>query len=157
MSRPPFTKRSDIVMTTMQAGRIRGHAPEETAVFRHPDYTLAKVRGDLDIATAPALREGLVAALGPGTAPLIVDLSAVSFCDAAGLAVLIGIRRRAAARGIVMLLAAPGPRLCALLRVTGLDRSLSVHQTVADAHAWSHTRDVTCPQPRAMASALIAC
>jgi anti-anti-sigma factor len=144
-------------MTTTHIGRAQGHPTRETAVFDHPDHTLVKVRGDLDIATAPALRERLVAALRPRTGPLILDLSGVSFCDAAGLAVLIGTQRRAAARGIVMLLAAPGPRLYALLEFTGLDRSLSVHQTVADARVWSRTHTgATRHQPHPVSSAIPA-
>ncbi|MEV0668536.1 STAS domain-containing protein [Actinomadura luteofluorescens] len=41
---------------------------------------------------------------------LILDLSAVTSADAAGLAVLIGIRRRAAGLGITLRLAAPARR-----------------------------------------------
>jgi anti-anti-sigma factor len=135
-------------MTTTHIGRAQGHPTRETGIFDHPDHTLVKVRGDLDIATAPALRERLVAALRPRTGPLILDLSGVSFCDAAGLAVLIGTQRRAGAHGIVMLVAAPGRQLRAMLSVTGLDRSLSIHPTVADAHAWALTHnDVTSVRP----------
>ncbi|GLZ09721.1 hypothetical protein Acsp03_71870 [Actinomadura sp. NBRC 104412] len=144
-------------MTTTHTARTEGHPTRETAVFAHPDHTLVRVRGDLDIATAPVLREQLIAALRPRTGPLILDLSGVSFCDAAGLAVLIGIQRRAVARGIVMLLAAPGPRLSALLELTGLDRGLSVHQTVTDARVWSRTHtDVIRHQPHRVSSAIPA-
>jgi anti-anti-sigma factor len=44
----------------------------------------------------------------------------VSFCDVAGLAVLIGTQRRATARGIIVRLAAPRPQVAKLLRITGL-------------------------------------
>ena len=64
---------------------------------------------------------------------LIIDLSGVSFCDVAGLAVLIGTQRRAIARGIVVRLAAPRPQVLKLLRITGLDHRLTICATLADA------------------------
>jgi hypothetical protein len=66
-------------------------------------------------------------------APGAIDLSGVSFCDATGLAVLIGTQRRARARGITVRLAAPRPQMTRLLRITGLDRSLTICATLADA------------------------
>ncbi|WP_433324459.1 STAS domain-containing protein [Spirillospora sp. CA-294931] len=111
----------------------------ELTVLRRTEHTIVKLRGELDIATAPVLREGLVAALRPGTRRLILDLAGVPFCDAAGLAVLIGTRRRAAALGIVLLLTSPGPQVTSVLRVTGLDRSLPVRASVTEALAGSDT------------------
>ena len=93
--------------------------------------TIVRLGGDLDIATAPALRERLHGMLRPGTRLLIIDLSGVSSCEVAGLAVLIGTQRRAAARGITVRLAAPGPQVAELLRVTGLDRNLMICATPA--------------------------
>jgi anti-anti-sigma factor len=64
---------------------------------------------------------------------LIIDLSGMSFCDVAGLAVLIGTQRRATARGIVVRLAAPRPQVLKLLRITGLDHRFTICATLADA------------------------
>jgi anti-anti-sigma factor len=64
--------------------------------------------------------------LHPGTGLLVLDLSRVPSCEPAGLAVLIGIQRRARQLGIVVRLAAPSLPVAALLRVTGLDRSLTI-------------------------------
>jgi len=52
---------------------------------------------------------GAAGVLGPPEL-LIIDLCAVSPCDVAGLAVLIGTQRRATTRGITFRLSAPGPR-----------------------------------------------
>jgi anti-anti-sigma factor len=71
--------------------------------------------------------------LSPGVKQLTIDLSGVSSCDVAGLAVLIGTQRRATVRGITVRLAAPGPQIAELLRITGLDRSLTICATLADA------------------------
>jgi len=88
--------------------------------------TIVRLRGALDLAAAPALRERLISMLHPGMRLLVLDLSRVPSCDPAGLAVLIGTQRRARLLGIVMRLAAPTLPVAKLLRHTGLDRSLTI-------------------------------
>ncbi|WP_449060754.1 STAS domain-containing protein [Planomonospora algeriensis] len=98
-----------------------------------PPHTVVALHGEIDIATAPALRRRLLNALQHSTDLLVLDLSAVSFCDAAGLTVLIDVRRRAVASGITVRLAAPRPSVARLLHVTGLDRAFAVHPTLSSA------------------------
>jgi anti-anti-sigma factor len=112
---------------------VRVPAQASLAVLSRPACTIASLEGELDIATVPELRERLLGVLGPGVRLLIIDLSGVSFCDVAGLAVLIGTQRRATARGVVIRLAAPRPQVLKLLRITGLDRRLTICATLADA------------------------
>ncbi len=88
--------------------------------------TIVRLRGALDVAAAPALRERLIGMLHPGMSLLVLDLSHVPSCDSAGLAILIGAQRRARLHGIVMRLAAPSLPVAKLLRHTGLDRSLTI-------------------------------
>lgn len=96
-------------------------------------HTLIAVRGELDIVTTAALRDRMYAALNDTTMPMIIDLSGVSFCDASGLALLIGVQRRARVHGVSISLAAPRPNVSKLLRITGLDRAFTVHPTLAAA------------------------
>lgn len=111
------------------------HAPAEVSMPTpgRPAHTIVALHGDLDIATAPALRERLLGTLHPDTHLLVLDLGEVSLCDAAGLAVLIGTQRRATRLGITLRLAAPSPQTAKLLHITGLDRSLTVYPTLSDA------------------------
>ncbi|WP_433334391.1 STAS domain-containing protein [Spirillospora sp. CA-294931] len=95
--------------------------------------TVLALHGEMDVATAPDLREQLRRTLNPGIALLVLDLSDVQFCDAAGLAVLVGTQRRASGLGITLRLAAPGRQVTKVLGLTGLDRCFAVHATVADA------------------------
>jgi anti-anti-sigma factor len=62
-----------------------------------------------------------------GTEVLILDLSHVRSCDAAGLAVLIGTQRRARLLGTKVGLLAPSSPVRQALRSTGLDRSFTIH------------------------------
>ena len=88
--------------------------------------TIVRLRSALDAAAAPSLRERLLGLLHPGMRLLVLDLSCVPSCDTAGLAVLIGMQRRARPLGIVMRVAAPSLPVAKLLRLTGLDRSLTI-------------------------------
>lgn len=88
--------------------------------------TIVRLTGEIDIFTSAALRRRLLNALGSSTSLLVLDLSQVSFCDASGLAVLVGIQHRARPLGITVALTAPRPFMSRLLRMTGLDRSLPV-------------------------------
>ena len=83
-------------------------------------HLITTLRGELDIASAPALRDQLLDLLHPATSRLILDLSAVSYADASGLAVLVGTARRAALLGGYLHLAAPAPAVTKILSLTGL-------------------------------------
>jgi anti-anti-sigma factor len=82
----------------------------------------------------------------PGASRLVVDLSAVSYADASGLAVLVGTRRRAWLLGGFQHLSSPAPAVSAALSLTGLSRQLDVFPTVRAAitspptHAHRHDR-----------------
>jgi anti-sigma B factor antagonist len=105
--------------------------PGLTLSVRNQDgYIIATISGDLDIACVPAAREQLLGILGPHASQMIVDLSGVTFCDASGLAVLIGASRRAWLLGGVLRLAAPAPPVAAVLRLTGLDLQFEIFATV---------------------------
>src|SRR6266568_1814598 len=92
--------------------------------------TIAELTGELDIASAPALREQLLSLLRPGSSRLVIDLSRVSFCDASGLAVLVNTARRARLLGGFLRLAAVSPQVGQVLNITGLHRHLANFPTV---------------------------
>jgi anti-anti-sigma factor len=110
--------------------------PVTFAVLTDPDgATIVAIGGDLDIASAPAVRERLLSLLRPGACRLVIDMSAVRYADASGLAVLVSTQRRAALLGGGLRLAAPRPEVAGALAVTGLSRHLAVYPTVRAAAA----------------------
>jgi len=86
--------------------------------------------GDLDIVSAPAVRERLLSLLHRGACWLVVDMSAVRYADASGLAALVSTQRRAFLLGGGLRLAAPRPEVAEVLAVTGLSRHLAAYPTV---------------------------
>lgn len=99
------------------------------------EHAIAALIGELDIACAAVLREQLLSLLRLHAARLVIDLSGVSYCDASGLAVLVGTGRRAELLGGVLRLAAPTPPVDSALRVTGLHRRFDIFPTVSAAVA----------------------
>jgi anti-anti-sigma factor len=122
-------------MTTVDApgGPALAPAQASLSVITQPAFTIARLEGELDIYTIPALRERLLSVLSHAVTLLIIDLSGVSFCDVSALAALIGTQSRARERGVTFRLAAPRPQMAKLLRISGLDKSFTVCAELADA------------------------
>ncbi|HEX9357316.1 MAG TPA: STAS domain-containing protein [Streptosporangiaceae bacterium] len=104
--------------------------------------TIAELAGQLDLTGVSALREQLLGLLRPDAGRLVLDLSRVTFCDASGLAVLIGTSHRARRLGGFLRLAAVSPQVDRVLDLTGLRRHLTVFPTVRDATAAPGGQDV---------------
>lgn len=58
------------------------HRPRQNDPIRRARPPIATLRGELDIAIAPALRERLLSLARPGTIRLVVALAAASYVDA---------------------------------------------------------------------------
>jgi anti-anti-sigma factor len=98
-------------------------------------FVIAELTGELDITNSPALRDQLLGLLRRSSSRLVLDLSKVTYCDASGLAVLVGTGRRARLLGGSLRLAATSPQVEEVLQTTGLHRPLDVFATVRAAIA----------------------
>jgi anti-sigma B factor antagonist len=96
------------------------------AVEREQAATLVVLRGDLDLSTAPELRECLVKLIDDG-ARIVIDLEAVDFLDSAGLGILVGGLKRARSHGGELELVCTGQDVLKPLEITGLDRVFTIH------------------------------
>jgi anti-anti-sigma factor len=104
-----------------------------TIEVRHDqDYVIVAAAGKIDISTVSRMRECLFDLAANGR-PLVVDLDQVSFIDSAGLAVLVGTAKRAAACGGSLCAVCSRPRIRQLLRLTGLDCRISLASTLDEA------------------------
>ena len=64
-------------------------ADDRAVVGSAPSLAVVRVRGDLDLATSPALLSSLEALVRDGRHDLELDLGGVEFCDVTGLNVLL--------------------------------------------------------------------
>jgi anti-sigma B factor antagonist len=91
------------------------------------DRAILALTGEIDLYTAPRLQSELAAALASGDpARLVVDMSAVEFCDSTGMNVLLAAHRRASEQGGSLELAGPRPAVRKILQVTGLETVFTV-------------------------------
>ncbi|MEU7000414.1 STAS domain-containing protein [Nonomuraea sp. NPDC046570] len=112
----------------MTPKNLLGRTPHHAASRPVPtSATVVHLRGEIDIFTSNAMRERLLHALRSDPSMLVCDLSGVSFCDTSGLAVLVGVQRRARVMGIPMGLTAPPAQTATLLRLTGLDHTFTMY------------------------------
>jgi anti-sigma B factor antagonist len=95
-------------------------------VERGEAATLVALRGDLDLATAPELRQCLVEVIDEG-ARIVVDLESVGFLDSAGLGILVGGLKRARTAGGELELVCSSRDVLKPLEITGLDRVFTIH------------------------------
>ena len=84
--------------------------------------------GEIDVSTAPQMRELLVDAIASGH-PVVVDLGAVTFIDSTGIGVFVMAHKRLDANGSMMVLCAPTEQVRALLEITGLDAVMACADT----------------------------
>jgi len=80
-----------------------------------------RLTGELDVATAPALRDEVVRLISEGRTTMVVDCSELTFVDSTGLGVLIGARARCLAANGGVSLTGVKPALQRLLAVTGIE------------------------------------
>ncbi|MEA2974192.1 MAG: anti-sigma factor antagonist [Actinomycetota bacterium] len=89
------------------------------------------VAGDLDVATAPILREQLQALIADGAQRLIVDLRRVTFIESVALGVIIGTRKQLgwADKSLCVVLDPNQTTIRKVFTVTGLDVVFPIHPT----------------------------
>jgi anti-anti-sigma factor len=85
--------------------------------------TTIHARGELDIATAGQAYAYLRDVVDSQEQPVIVDLSDLTFCDAAGLGVLARVAGHARRSGRPLTLKAVRPALLRIMRITGMDEA----------------------------------
>ncbi len=101
---------------------------------RRPDVAVLRAHGEIDLESAPMLREVLRPVLEHGTGPIVVDLSDVPFMDSTGMHVLVHTARRLESQNRSLAIACrEGGQVHRLLAVIGLLDALTVHRSVESA------------------------
>jgi anti-sigma B factor antagonist len=96
----------------------------------HPDYTMLMVEGEVDVYTAPLLRQKLVELADTGTSRIIVNLEAVEFLDSTGLGVLVAALNRLRRQDGDVELICSQARILRVFEITGLTRVFTIHQSL---------------------------
>ena len=97
------------------------------------DCAVLQVTGEVDVYTAPMLREQIRELAAKGAVHLIADLSRVDFLDSTGLGALVGGLRRLRQADGSLALAISTPRILRIFQITGLTKAFAAQPSVADA------------------------
>lgn len=92
-----------------------------------------QVIGEVDVYTAPMLREQIRKLAATGAVHLIADLGRVDFLDSTGLGALVGGLRRLRQAGGSLALVISTPRILRIFQITGLTKAFAAQPSVADA------------------------
>lgn len=90
---------------------------------------------EIDMSNADQVRDDLLSILNRGATLLVVDMSATTFCDSAGLNALVRAFKRATASGSGMRVVVSARAVQRVLAITGVDHLIDIYPTVAAAMA----------------------
>lgn len=100
---------------------------------QYPNQCEITLHGEVDVYTAPRLKEKLVELIEGGCSNVVVDLEGVSFIDSSGLGVLVSALRRARERDGAVRIVCTRENILKILRITGLDKVFPVFTDIAEA------------------------
>jgi anti-sigma B factor antagonist len=98
-----------------------------------PGISVVDVAGDVDLHSAPELRNTLSTLVDSDTRQITLDLSNVTFLDSMALGVILGTKKRLAVTGRELELVVGNPEIRRIFEITMLDRIFALHASRAEA------------------------
>ncbi|MCU1498426.1 MAG: anti-sigma factor antagonist [Acidimicrobiales bacterium] len=93
-------------------------------------WSVLQVGGEIDVATAPRLREQLIRLVNDQKYRIVVGLEGVDFIDSTGLGVLIGALKRVRTHDGDLVLVCTEPRIVKVFAITGLNQVFQIHPSL---------------------------
>ena len=91
--------------------------------------TIVAVGGEIDVYTAPKLRDKITELVADGVYNLVIDMESVEFLDSTGLGVLVGGLKKVRAHDGSLELICTQDRLLKIFRITGLAKVFVIHDS----------------------------
>jgi len=92
-----------------------------------------ELEGEVDVYTAPQLKQQMINLLESGNKQMIIDLTKVEYLDSTALGVLIGGLKRMREMDGNMVLVCPSARIRRVFEITGLDKIFDIYNTADEA------------------------
>ena len=106
------------------------------AITEHPidgERHVLAVRGEIDLFTAPELKQVLAESIEAGRVRIIVDLTETTFLDSTALGVLIGAVKRLRSRDGALAIVNIDENISKTFEITGLDQIFTIVPTREEA------------------------
>ncbi len=120
--------RDELVDGTNVTGRVAG-----SPVRHGAGWTMTSLPAEVDIANADQVHDDLDAAVAQGYPIVIVDMSRTSFCDCAGVSVLLAAASQALRGGAEIRIVARARPVLRTFELTGLRLVLKIYRTAVEA------------------------
>ncbi len=104
-------------------------------VRKTESVSVVDVKGEIDVYTAPKLREKLIELVSEGSYNVVVNLEGVDFLDSTGLGVLVGALKRVKAHDGTLALVCTQEKILKIFKITGLTKVFPIHDSVEAAAA----------------------
>ncbi|MFA5844944.1 MAG: STAS domain-containing protein [Coriobacteriia bacterium] len=108
----------------------------EIATEKDGSSCVLALSGEVDVYTAPTLKDRLVSVVDDGCVDIVVDLEKVAFIDSSGLGVLVGGLRRAREKDGSLRLICTQDSILKIFRITGLDKVFPVFASRGEAQGF---------------------
>ena len=102
-------------------------------VRRLDSFAVVDVKGEVDVYTAPKLREQLIELVSEGSYDIVVNLEGVDFLDSTGLGVLVGALKRVKAHEGGLALVCTQDKILKIFKITGLTKVFPIYNSVEEA------------------------
>jgi anti-sigma B factor antagonist len=99
--------------------------------------SILALRGEIDVYTAPQLRQAIVDLVDRGARNIVVDMGSVEFLDSTGLGVLVEGWKGLKARDGDLSIVATQEKILKIFDITGLNKAIPIHATLDEAMASS--------------------
>lgn len=112
--------------------------PAEFAVRHDPLAAgghVISVAGEIDLYTAPELKQALSDVIDGGATTVVLDLTSTSFLDSTGLGVLIGALKRLRSREGALAIVNVDDSIARTFEITGLDQIFTIRESRDEAMA----------------------
>lgn len=94
---------------------------------------IVELEGEVDVYTAPQLKQQMISLLESGARDMVVDLTKVEYLDSTALGVLIGGLKRMRERDGNLSLICPSARIRRVFEITGLDKIFNIYNSESEA------------------------
>ena len=107
----------------------------DTATAAMAPLTVVTFPAEIDMATASAIGDEVAAALARGVHAVIADMTATTFCDSAGINMLIRAKKQATAYGAELRVLLPCRNVLRVFKMQGVDAVLPIYLNLEEALA----------------------
>jgi anti-sigma B factor antagonist len=103
----------------------------------HGDASVLTLRGEIDVYTAPRLRQAIIDLVDGGATRIVVDMERVDFLDSTGLGVLVGGLKRVKTKDGSLAIVATQDKILKIFDITGLNKVFPIHASLEEAASGS--------------------